>query len=180
LEWLARAYRPRVIYLIRHPAAVANSYSGLGWILRHSKQALHEVLPPECQAASKAAQARFGSTPWANFGLFQAMVSRVATRVLKDSCEHRVVKYEDLCLDPLGVFRELYHFAGLAWSDEVAAGIRLQSEQREHDRRDHYGTLRNSRQMRDVWKNDVGRELLAEVREGYLSGDPPYYGPEDW
>ena len=31
LKWYAERYRPRVIYLIRHPAAVANSFEKMGW-----------------------------------------------------------------------------------------------------------------------------------------------------
>lgn len=41
LAWLCETYRPRIIYLVRHPAAVALSYWRLGW--RNAEQRLNEL-----------------------------------------------------------------------------------------------------------------------------------------
>ena len=97
--WYLRRYRPRVIFLLRHPAAVAMSSQKQGW------------LGPTVDA-------------WARRGLEDASALRQARDVLKDYPDAQTVFFESLCNDPLRGFRTLFDFAGLTWTDWAAETVR--------------------------------------------------------
>lgn len=93
--WYVSRYRPRVIFLLRHPAAVAWSSRKHGWI---------------------------GPSPedWRIRGRESGDALCQARDALKNYPACETVHYESLCHDPLGGFRRLYDFAGLTWTDTVA------------------------------------------------------------
>jgi Sulfotransferase family len=93
-EWFVRRYQPRVIFLLRHPAATAWSARKQGW------------LGPSV-------------ADWARRGENTGMVWREAQAALKDYPDHVVVCHESLCINPLSGFRKLYDFADLTWNESV-------------------------------------------------------------
>lgn len=101
--WYLRHYRPRVVFLLRHPAAVAMSSQKQGW------------LGPAVD-------------DWARRGMEDAAALREARDVLKDYPDSRTVFFEDLCNDPLPGFRALFDFAGLTWTEWAAETIREYSQ----------------------------------------------------
>jgi hypothetical protein len=94
VAWYLDRYRPRLILLVRHPAAVTLSLVRLGWI-------------------------PLGPTTWADHGECQGVHLRAAWDALQAYPHHTVVSYEQLCADPLGEFRRLSEFAGLTWTAAV-------------------------------------------------------------
>jgi hypothetical protein len=92
--WYLERYRPRVVFLVRHPAAVAWSAQKHHWI---------------------------GSTPeaWEDWGRAQGECLYETWKILKDYPASETVAFESLCDDPVGGFRRLYDFAGLTWTDSV-------------------------------------------------------------
>jgi hypothetical protein len=94
--WLVGQFRPRVILLLRHPAAIALSYQQLGW----------------------------SDAPWDRLGERLAKALAEAWRILATYPDSCVIGYEELCLEPEATFRRLYDFAGLAWSDSISDFIR--------------------------------------------------------
>jgi hypothetical protein len=73
------------------------------------------------------------------------------------------VRYEDLCLDPSATARTIYDFLGLPLPTPVTDWIARNT--RTGDRRDRYGTARNSREMPEVWKRQLTAREIAEVDE---------------
>ena len=98
-RWFLRHYRPRVILLLRNPAAVAWSSQRQGWL---------------------------GPTvdEWATRGTETGLALREARDALADYPDHTKILFEDLCRDPVEGFRRLYEFAGLAWTEGVVERIR--------------------------------------------------------
>jgi hypothetical protein len=90
--WYLHWYAPRLVLLVRHPAAVALSFQRLGW------------LGPD-------------AGEWERNGVFQASALRVALEAAEGYPAGRAVTYESLCRDPLAGFEALYDFAGLTWGD---------------------------------------------------------------
>jgi hypothetical protein len=152
---LVEQYQPRVILLVRHPAAVSLSYVTMGWLSRPVGRQLGE---------------RLGT------------VLRAALDVLMDHHDYRVVTYEDLCADPVGVFRSLYEFAELAWDTTSEPYIQRRASGEDAAGRDHrYGTSRDSRSMIRAWEGKLSEEELDNLRAGYSSFDLPWYRAlEDW
>lgn len=136
VAWYLKRYRPRLIFLVRHPVAVALSHVKQGWM-------------PDEPAA------------WADNGEWQGMNLRAAWNVVEDYPERAVVSYEDLCLDPLGHFRRLFDFAGLAWDDSSRDLIACYSA--DNDRRI------------EAWRDAVSTENARAQREQYRAYDLPWY-----
>jgi hypothetical protein len=93
-SWYLECYQPRVIFLVRHPAAVAWSAQKHHWI---------------------------GSTveAWEDWGRAQGECLCETGKLLEDYPAAEMVAFESLCSDPLGGFRKLFDLAGLSWNDSV-------------------------------------------------------------
>jgi hypothetical protein len=97
-RWFMERYKPRVVFLLRHPAAVALSAQKHGW------------LGPKTE-------------DWANRGAENGDTLRQAWSVVENNPACTTVFFESLCIQPVEEFRRLYEFAGLRWTDSVAERI---------------------------------------------------------
>jgi hypothetical protein len=169
--WMLRQYQPRVIFLVRHPAAVALSFrrlgmddsvSGFGW-------ALHEgsLSPFRNHVLSSASAA-----PFERLGVLQGAILRYALDVLQTHADCRIVAYEALCADPIEAFRSLFDFSELVWDDEIELFIREQT--RRHDN-DPYTTFRNSGTMIESWRQEIATDDLRRLRTAFSVFDLPWY-----
>ena len=96
--WYLERYAPRLIFLVRHPAAVSMSYERLGW------------LPTDVAA-------------WRRSGTIQAEGLATALRAMEGYRTRVTVVYEDLCARLLALFQEMYTFAGLTLNDATRSYI---------------------------------------------------------
>lgn len=101
--WYLERYRPRLVLLVRHPAAVALSWQSFGWV---------PVNPDG----------------WAFNGRHQAEALRDALAALDGYAARRIVRYEALCADPLQQFEALFDFAGLTWDQSSRDFISASTE----------------------------------------------------
>lgn len=176
LAWFLRAFRPRVIYVARHPAAVALSFHRMGWAggqfeARFSRERL---------AADPFGHGRFTGSFWAEHGAFQAVTLGLARDLLAPYPDHRIVHYEAICADPVGTFRELFRFAGLAWDARVERGVVERSRGKPPGPDDPYGTRRDSRAMAEAWRHDLPADAARQVRDAYLAYGLPDYPAGAW
>lgn len=153
-EWLIRNYAPQIIFLIRHPAAVALSHKKMGW---------GSDLP----------------TYWRETGDYQGRALKGCLNALVDHPHRIIVKYEDLCLKPLEIFRQLYDFTGLAWSHSVYEFIQTRTKGGKPE--DVWSTARNSQEIAYAWKSKFSKQQIEDVHQGYQTHDVPWYrAREDW
>jgi hypothetical protein len=140
--WFLRRYRPRIVFLLRHPAATA-------WSSR--KQ---EWLGPTIE-------------DWASRGRETAEAWIEAHEALKDHPDCCIVTHESLCLDPLGGFKSLYDFAGLTWTDDVAATISTYSQ--------------DSKSTIGAWRTEAPPDCVNALGDEYLRFNLEWYrGDEEW
>ncbi|MBK9093899.1 MAG: sulfotransferase [Anaerolineae bacterium] len=150
--WFLAAFRPRVVFLVRHPAAVCLSYRRMGWWQ--------------------------GTTPeqWEGHGARQAGALRVALDALREYPDQRIVTYEDLCAEPMTAFRSLFAFCALTWDAGSEAFIQRHTTQGD----DAPGsTSRHSQAMPDAWRGRVSAEELAALRRGFAAASLPWYNHDD-
>lgn len=178
LEWLLRHHRPKVIYLLRHPAAVAASFARLGWLNEERDPSVEQRFSAARLGFDPAALGRFAESGWAEHGALQALVMERALRSLVGYEDHLVVQYEDICAAPLDEFRRLFEFGGLDWSPAVEQAIVSETQLPDHNRYETYSTYRSSGAMIDCWKADVPAQALAELKEAFLSFRPSYYSDQ--
>ena len=180
-DWLVQCYRPRIILLLRHPAAVALSYFKIGWININIQKMFfsHERLIngplKKWQDCLKPRVSGF----WAKHGVLQGAVLRFAADSLNRYPEHKIILYEDLCSRPMDIFQELFAFANLRWNERIEKFIRDKSKN--GDRGQFYTTTRNSKKMIDVWKGKIPEDNLHDLKETYGAFDLPWYrSSSDW
>ncbi|MEP7356059.1 MAG: sulfotransferase [Anaerolineales bacterium] len=152
--YLTRRFRPRVVFLVRHPAAVALSFCELGWW---------------------SAQ----ETGWFELGARQSRLTRVVLDCLEQYPAKQMLSYEELCLEPARHFRELFAFAGLTWDEQIENHIAKSTSG--GDRSQPYATDRLTQEMPRAWTRKMTPEALRELRAGYESCPVPWYtAPEEW
>lgn len=150
--WLLAAFQPRVVFLVRHPAAVSLSYRSMGW--------WQGVAPAQ----------------WEKHGARQAAALRVAWDALHEYPDQRTVTYEELCADPLAVFGALFAFCGLTWDATSAAFIQRHTTQGDAA---PGSTSRRSQAMPDAWRGRVSAQELAALRRGFAAAALPWYSRDD-
>jgi hypothetical protein len=153
-EWLLQHYLPRVVFLVRHPAAVALSYRQLGW----------------WQTPDPIGK---------EHGKYQGAAIRVALDNLVAYQDYRVVLYEELCANPIDVFRSLFEFAGLVWDRNMEAYV--QERTTGGCRADSMETSRDSRSMIRSWVGQLSKKELESLRTGFSEFNLPWYkSTEGW
>jgi hypothetical protein len=161
LRWLLARYRPHLVFLVRHPAAVAESHHRLHW-----PRVVHDGSAP-------------AGDPWERYGREQAVVLAEALAATEGYRDVRFVVYEELCRMPLEVFRELYAFSGLSWTAPIAERAAAQSATGGTDYA--YDVSRVSGEMPDLWRRQLDRDVVARIRRGYGSRPLPWYQDDgDW
>lgn len=174
--WLAEKFRPRIIFLRRHPAAVASSIHRQGWTGLKFQQKFR----PETIEKWNLERPEFARSFWTRHGAFQAVTMIQTLEALEAYGDFLPVCYETVCESPVEQFRAMYEYADLPWNDEVEQMVLSRSSGNSHDRSDTYGITRDSRKMIESWRLDMDPADLSEIRDTYLALDPPFYGPDDW
>jgi hypothetical protein len=176
LDWIIQDYRPKVIYLVRHPAAVAYSFFRLGWTTLDFRA----IFSQQTLASENLEPERFAESFWAGQGAFQAIVLKRALKLLEGYKDYTIVRFEDLCTRPTEIFRRLYEFCGFHWNANLDKEIQRHSTSSKQYRVGGYDLERNSAAMINRWTTEIPEETLAQIRETYLFYNPPLYGPEEW
>lgn len=155
----------RIIVIIRHPCGqIASNKRGLS-----IRSARGDMFGAGVLATNRARELNFTADDYEKLPLFEQWVcgwSFLHAKLLDDIrglANVRLLRYEDLCRNPLQQARELTDFAGLPWSEEVARFIRKSI--RSEDSKRYYGLYRDPMIAATKWKS----ELSAEEIERYMT-----------
>ena len=142
-------YRPKIVLLFRHPAAVAESYERMGW-LDGAFEELGGMYGAHMAAALDASDAR--STT--------------------------VVRFEDLARDPREGFRALFTTLGFRIPDAFERLVEDLCET-EYAGDDPYATKRVSRDEAYKWRERLSRRAIDAVMRGYRRAHLRHYRDDD-
>lgn len=81
-----------------------------------------------------------------------------------------VVRYEDLCEDPVAMARRMFAFTGLAWSEQTERFLDVSSTYRGSER--YFQVLRDSRQAANKWKEQLSAEQIESILEVAAQTEP--------
>lgn len=155
----------KVIYLIRHPCARAESL-----IKGVESGKMHKnYLPPRQELSrlfefdrpvSDLKEDEFDQTEinaycWAVF-------NDVMLGVIEKSDNARAFVYEELCADPLAGFQEMFEWSGIAWHEDCAAFLN-ESLQANSDSSAYHGLVRNPSIAANKWRETIDPQLKAKV-----------------
>ncbi|WP_157018451.1 sulfotransferase [Mesorhizobium xinjiangense] len=177
LARLHERHRPKIILLMRHPAAVARSFHALGWT---GDQFTTRFTPETLAAFDRVHPLPLQGNFWEQAGAFQAMAQKLVSNQLA-GVDHLIVRYEDVCAEPVRQFEKMFEFCGLPFSADTRREIEQSSQAQPDYRPGRYDTRRRSLDMVDRWKGDMAPEDIESVRRNYLAYRPAFYAePADW
>ena len=158
LGWYLQNFEPSVIFLVRHPAAVALSWWRLGWRDQWDLDDKRDFFK--------------------NHGDFQGKVLQTALRYLKNVDNYKIVMYEELCNQPVSIFRNLFNFTGFEWDEQMEQFIVQHTVS--GDRSIHWTTKRDSKKMIYAWKDEIADNELHSLRKAFSKYDLPWYKTDEY
>jgi hypothetical protein len=185
-EWFTRTLECKAVIVVRHPAAVVSSLSKLGWEFDFSdlisqSNLLRDWLKPfkeEMKAMLDSSQDVIaqGSLLW-------KMIYRVAADLKDKQSEIILVRHEDLSLDPVNQFKQIYDQLGLRFSPESVRAIESSSSEenpKETSTRNVHSVAVDSPASIKNWQIRLSAEEIDRIYQ--LTGDvaPIYYSEADW
>jgi hypothetical protein len=179
LEWVYKRYQPDILYVLRHPCAIALSARNKNTKLeRPIKEILKQPelvkdhLNPYLTIMEKAKK------PFEIYGALWGARNRVIADLIPKYPEWRTVFYEDLCNDPEARFRELFDNFNLKWTAKVQKYI---SQSTTKEKPGTYDTYRITKKQNDKWKREMTMDEIDQVRSFVEPFNLPFYNSEsDW
>ena len=179
LEWVYKRYQPEILFVLRHPCAVAlsernKSTSAERPIKEILKQPslMEDHLNPYLTVLEKA------KTPYEIFGALWGARNRVITDLMPKYPEWKIVFYEDLCSDPIKCFRELFDHFNLTWTVKVQKYINRTTIEKKPGK---YSTYRVTKNQINKWKRKMTPSEIEQVRTFVEPFNLPFYNTDsDW
>jgi hypothetical protein len=184
LPWFAERLHCEIIVTVRHPAAFASSLKRLNWPfdftdLLDQPFLMRDHLEPyrnEMQAVAKDDIIGQGALLW-------KMIYRVVHADRERIPAIRVVRHEDLSLDPAAGYRQLYKALGLDFTPRVERTI-LNSSSSENppelSRGKVHSVKLDSRANLENWKRRLSSEEIARIRRATEEDAHLYYPEVSW
>ena len=165
VKFYVENFHPKVILLIRHPAAVALSFHQLGWLESTDVQMDHE---------------KGLSNAWQKFAYTYGTVLQNTLEYLKEKQNFEVAIYEAFASDPHNEFIRLFQTLGIKPPinyDEVINKYCFSSKESNHKGE----VMRTSMNMIDKWKSELTEEQVADIKHGFCESRLEYYrNASDW
>jgi LPS sulfotransferase NodH len=172
----------RALFILRHPCGQIDS-AMRGVAERRFKPREDGVLSPSEQAA--AAYAASHGVDAASFGKLPDPAKRAwiwrtfnepALVGFEGLSNVRLVRYEELCMDPEGVTRELFRFVGLDWHPQTEKFIARSTQQ--DGESDYYDVFRSSVAVAQRWRQTMAPEDQEAVRLVVRDSPVAHHWPE--
>lgn len=152
-------YRPKVVLLLRHPAAIALSFYQLGWL--DSSDVQMDTGNPKANA-------------WEKFGYAYGTILHNAIEYLKSNGDHEIVVYRHLAEDPYNEYKKLFKKLDLKVPVNYDAVISkyCYSSKQSVPRAE---IERTSRNMVFKWKEELSDKQIDDLYTGFLKSKLEYY-----
>jgi hypothetical protein len=182
--WFAQKLNCKVVITIRHPGGFASSLKRLNWPFD-----FHHLLdqPMLMRDHLEADRADMESMPADDIvgqsALLWRMIYRSVHSTLKLFPDFKVVRHEDLSLDPIAGYKSLYESLGLTFDDKVRDTI-LNSSSSENptelSKKKVHSVKLDSRANMSNWKKRLMPEEITRIRKLTEDVSHLFYSDTDW
>lgn len=169
----------RVIYIVRDPCGqVASMRRGTELGKFEDRIYPEEILFTD-QAAlyGLTAERLRGMTYVEQLAWNWAILNEKAIDDLAGLSRAKVIRYQDLCMDPIGQAQELFAFCGLSWNEQTEVFVHESTRSNAPDR--YYQVFKNTEAAMNKWRGELDREeqqqILSVVRQTSLKALCPEY-----
>jgi hypothetical protein len=182
--WFAQKLNCEVVITIRHPAAFASSLKRLNWPfdfnhLLSQPGLMHDHLESE----RGEMQAMQPDDIVGQAALLWRMIYRFVHQTSAEFADFKIIRHEDLSLDPVRGYRSLYQTLDLTF-DEKVKDVILNSSSSENpvklakDRT--FSVKLDSRAALSNWKKILSAEEISRVRKMTTGVADLFYSESDW
>ena len=186
IPWFNQTLGCQVVVTVRHPAAFASSLKRLNWPfdfthLLSQPQLMQDWLEPyrpQMQALVEQPQDIIGQA-----SLLWSMVYDVVEAYRQQVPDLLVVRHEDLSIDPIGGFMQLYDRLGLHFTQdarELIMGSSSSTNPKELSSKKVHAVQLDSRANINNWKHRLQKEEIDRIREFTARIARFYYPEESW
>lgn len=184
--WFAERLHCEVVIVLRHPAAFVSSLKRLGWLFDFKELLAQPLLMRDWLEPfrDEMEQAVENSGDVVGQGsLLWRLICYATRRSQERYSNFRVVRHEDLSLQPVMGFEKLYSQLELPFTGSVKAAILRatgSNNPREISLDSIYATQLDSLANLENWKQRLTKHEIARIRS--LTGDVAglYYGDSEW
>jgi len=185
-EWFSSFLGCQVVIVVRHPAAVASSLRKLAWNfdfrdLLDQSLLMRDWLEPyrgEMEQILVSADDLIAQSC-----LLWRMVYQSVDDLRQKLPKLIVIRHEDLSLDPIGHFEQLYQELGLEYTSAVEETIRDSSSRKnpkETSQRGVHSVQIDSQAVIKSWQHRLSQAEIERVRQLTSDVAPLYYNVGDW
>jgi hypothetical protein len=184
LPWFADRLNCELVVTVRHPAGFASSLKRLNWPFEFRDLLAQPLLMRDhLELYRREMETVPADDIIGQASLLWAMVYRSVQEACRSLPQVRVVRHEDLSVDPMAGFRQLYGQLGMQFTPPVQRAI-LESSSSENPTelsRKHVHSVRlDSRANLHNWKRRLQPEEIRRVRSLTEEVAHDYYPDVDW
>jgi hypothetical protein len=176
LDWIDRHIGPRIVVVLRHPFAVADSWfrmvKGKGDDLGIMDRLLTQPALLDDYLRPFERHLRAANDFWSFIGAYWAACTHVVLQQQRQHPEWIVVRHEDFFDDPEARFRDLCKRLDLSWTAESERRLR---DSNAADSGKFYVPGRVIADERDKWRRHLTKEQVDTVRRAVEPFDLPTY-----
>ncbi len=184
LSWFAEQLDCEIVVTVRHPAAFASSLKRLNWPFDFRDLLAQPLLMRDQLEPYRARMERMPADDViGQASLLWAMVYRTVRNACRSLPAVHVVRHEDLSVDPVTGFQQLYRELGLSFTQRVERKV-LDSSSAENpgelSRNKVHSVKLDSRANLHNWKRRLTPDEIARVRQLTEEVARDYYPEVDW
>ena len=182
--WFARRLGCRVVITVRHPAGFASSLKRLDWRFDFN-DLLDQPLLMEKWLDVDCAEMEMARTDdiIGQAALLWRIVYRVVARMMKLHPSFIIVRHEDLSVDPVPGYRDLYAALDLDFTPKVEQIILSASSSKnpiELSKQQVHAVKLDSRANLDNWKKRLSEAEITRIRKITGQTAKLFYSDEEW
>jgi hypothetical protein len=182
--WFAERLGCRVVITVRHPAGFASSLKRLNWPFDFRNLLEQPLLMQKWLDVDRAEMASMQAEDiTGQAALLWRLVYRVVARMVKLHPSFIVVRHEDLSLNPVSGYRDLYAALDLDFSPEIEQAVLSASSSEnpvELSRNKVHAVKLDSRANLDNWKKRLGADEITRIRKITGKTAKLFYSDEEW
>jgi len=173
VDWIVKRFHAQILIVMRHPCGFASSLDALDWNLGVNSLLRQDALMQDHLERYRDVLNRARSDKWLTRGAIWGAIHSVFARQLEHHPDWRLLKYEDLCANPMGQYKALAQEFGLVLNQQTRQKIVTLSAK---DSTDSGSIQRNSGSMPAIWRQrmspgeiDAVMGIVAEFELGYYT-----------
>ncbi len=181
-DFLAQKHNFKVLVLVRHPCAFYVSLKRLGWRFNFKDFLEQDELIENHLKDFVYLMEKKNKSFEEEAGLLWCCIYKVLEDYRKENPDWLFIKHEDICMEPLKIFRKIFDWAGLEFSNRIENKIRFFTEGRsvKAENNKAHQLERDSKGVANYWKSIISNDEVDTIKDLIFRASTRYYRDNSW